>query len=179
MISEGLSPSASSIGRLFDGVCALVLGRSSVDFEGEGAMLLESLSPVETPKEQERPLEELSYPLRFYKEGHLRYFDTRPLISGILEDLDRGVFSGDIALRFMASLCCMALEQSLSLNPEKHPVVLSGGVFQNCFLLSGVTRLLEENGFSVYTHRQAAANDEGLSLGQLAIAQKKSETKGA
>lgn len=179
MISEGLSPSASSIGRLFDGVCALVLGRSSVDFEGEGAMLLESLSPVETPKEQERPLEELSYPLHFYKEGHLRYFDTRPLISGILEDLDRGVFSGDIALRFMASLCCMALEQSLSLNPEKHPVVLSGGVFQNRFLLSGVTRLLEENGFSVYTHRQAAANDEGLSLGQLAIAQKKSETKGA
>ena len=83
------------------------------------------------------------------------------------------------ALRFMASLCCMALEQSLSLNPEKHPVVLSGGVFQNRFLLSGVTRLLEENGFSVYTHRQAAANDEGLSLGQLAIAQKKSETKGA
>ena len=179
MITGGLSPSASSIGRLFDGVCALVLGRSGVDFEGEGAMLLESLSPVETPKEQERPLEELSYPLRFYKEGHLRYFDTRPLISGILEDLDRGVFSGDIALRFMASLCCMALEQSLSLNPEKHPVVLSGGVFQNRFLLSGVTRLLEENGFSVYTHRQAAANDEGLSLGQLAIAQKKSETKGA
>ena len=56
---------------------------------------------------------------------------------------------------------------------------MSGGVFQNRFLLSGVTRLLEENGFSVYTHRQAAANDEGLSLGQLAIAQKKSETKGA
>ena len=179
VIAGGLSPSASSIGRLFDGVCALALGRSAVDFEGEGAMLLESLSPVETPEEQPLPLEELSYPLRFYKEGPIRYFDTRPLIAGILDDLDQGVSPGDIALRFMSSLCCMALEQTLSLNPEKHPVVLSGGVFQNRFLLSGVPRLLEENGFSVYTHRQTAANDEGISLGQLAIAQKKQESKGA
>lgn len=37
-------PAASSIGRLFDGVCALILSRSETDYEGEGA-LLQRLSP--------------------------------------------------------------------------------------------------------------------------------------
>ena len=40
-----LSPAASSIGRLFDGVCALILGRAAADYEGEGAALVEALSP--------------------------------------------------------------------------------------------------------------------------------------
>ena len=72
----------------------------------------------------------------------------------------------------MCTLCQMALDQCISLNPEKLPVILSGGVFQNRFLLSGITALLQENGFTVYTHRQVSANDEGLCLGQLAIARK-------
>ena len=95
------------------------------------------------------------------------------MISGILADLDRGTDTGQIALRFMSTLCCMALDQCFALNPEHKPVVLSGGVFQNRFLLSGITGLLEKNGFTVYTHRQVSTNDEGISLGQLAIAQKK------
>ena len=75
-----------------------------------------------------------------------------------------------LALRFMATLVCMAAEQCIALNPDRLPVVLSGGVFQNRFLLHGITSLLEENGFTVYTHHQVSANDEGIALGQLAIA---------
>ena len=78
-----------------------------------------------------------------------------------------------IALRFMSTLCQMALAQCSALNREHLPIVLSGGVFQNRFLLSGVTDLLTQNGFTVYTHRRVSPNDEGLCLGQLAIAQKK------
>ena len=37
LLSAGTAPSASSIGRLFDGVCALILGRAEADHEGEGA----------------------------------------------------------------------------------------------------------------------------------------------
>ena len=106
----------------------------------------------------------------------MRIFDTRPLISYIIEDIrkqkDREE-CGQIALRFMSTLACMALDQCTALNTKQLPVVLSGGVFQNRFLLHGVTALLEEAGFRVYTHHRVAANDEGISLGQLAIARKK------
>ncbi|MBM6854019.1 carbamoyltransferase HypF [Mediterraneibacter glycyrrhizinilyticus] len=177
LLSAGTAPSASSIGRLFDGVCALILGRAEADHEGEGAALVEALSPEETSDTLTVSLEELSYPVRFYIRDELRIFDTRPVITGILDDLEQGTDAGQIALRFMSTLCCMALDQCLALNPERKPVVLSGGVFQNRFLLSGITGLLEKNGFTVYTHRQVSTNDEGISLGQLAIAQKKRSMK--
>ena len=173
LLSAGTAPSASSIGRLFDGVCALILSRAEADHEGEGAALVEALSPKETSDTLTVSLEELSYPVRFYIRDGLRIFDTRPVIVGILDDLEQGTDAGQIALRFMSTLCCMALDQCLALNPERKPVVLSGGVFQNRFLLSGISGLLEKNGFAVHTHRQVSTNDEGISLGQLAIAQKK------
>ena len=181
---------ASSIGRLFDGVCALILGRSEVDYEGEGAALTEALSPAETPEQLTAAafpsgsalaenltysgtaalLTELSYPVQFYEENGMRIFDTRPVTRALLEDLDEHKDKGRSALRFMATLVCMAADQCRVLNAERLPVVLSGGVFQNRFLLHGVTSLLEENGFAVYTHRRVSANDEGIALGQLAIA---------
>ena len=175
LLDSGTCPRASSIGRLFDGICALILNRREVTYEGEGAALVEALSPAETADELPGgadSLKELSYPVTFYTENGVRYFDTRPLITEILRDMDRQQNSGETALRFMATLCCMALEQCITLNPKRLPVVLSGGVFQNRFLLSGITALLEKNGFSVYTHRQVSPNDEGISLGQLGIAQK-------
>lgn len=175
--AAGHSPSASSIGRLFDGVCALLLGRGEVDYEGEGAALTEALSPFETPEEAGPDtvgfLKDLSYPLSFYKEGSLRIFDTRPVITGIVEDIRQHRDRSRTALRFMASLACMALDQCTVLNPKRLPVVLSGGVFQNRFLLHGVVRLLEDAGFTVYTHHRVSSNDEGVSLGQLAVARKK------
>ena len=195
-MSPSSLPAASSIGRLFDGVCALILGRSEIDYEGEGAALVEAVSPVETPdlisselynrilpgREQTShcqppaSLQELAWPVTFYEEDGLRIFDTRPVIRSIAEELSRPhekERNGILALRFMATLICMAADQCRSLNPGRLPVVLSGGVFQNRFLLHGVTTLLENDGFTVYTHHQVSANDEGLSLGQLAIACRK------
>ena len=57
-------------------------------------------------------------------------------------------------------------------DPEKglNRVVLSGGVFQNIFLLSLVTKGLKESGFEVYTHHLVPTNDGGISLGQAVIA---------
>lgn len=189
-------PAASSIGRLFDGVCSLILGRSEIDYEGEGAALTEALSPAETPEQltsadlfsgsilsehlESSPsalLKELSYPVQFYEENGVRIFDTRPVTRAILEDLEKYEDKGTAALRFMATLICMAADQCRILNPEQLPVVLSGGVFQNRFLLHGITSVLKENGFTVYTHHQVSANDEGIALGQLAIASRIHKTQ--
>ncbi|HYH03958.1 MAG TPA: hypothetical protein VEC37_12705, partial [Bacillota bacterium] len=49
-------------------------------------------------------------------------------------------------------------------------VALSGGVFQNALLLLETRRLLEENAFEVYVHRQIPPNDGGIALGQAVFA---------
>jgi hydrogenase maturation protein HypF len=49
-------------------------------------------------------------------------------------------------------------------------IALSGGVFQNVFLLKAAYRSLGTAGFEVFTHRRVPTNDGGISLGQAAIA---------
>ncbi len=49
-------------------------------------------------------------------------------------------------------------------------VALSGGVFQNLFLLERATGLLEKGGFTVLLHSRVPPNDGGISLGQVAVA---------
>ncbi len=49
-------------------------------------------------------------------------------------------------------------------------IVLSGGVFQNSILLTGLIKSLEGKNFEVYTHTKVPANDGGISLGQAMVA---------
>ena len=54
-------------------------------------------------------------------------------------------------------------------------VVLSGGSFQNRYILEKAENLLEKHNFDVYSHQETPSNDGGLALGQIAIAAKKRE----
>lgn len=163
MLEKGIScPPASSIGRLFDGVYSLLSGRQAAAYDGQAPTLLEALADDRIPGR--------TYPVRFYEEDGLRRFDTRPLIRALCTDLSEGLSPAAMARGFMDALCHMALEQCRALNPRRLPVVLSGGVFLNQYLLSGITRLLEADGFRVYPHCRVSPGDEGLCLGQLAIA---------
>jgi hydrogenase maturation protein HypF len=56
-------------------------------------------------------------------------------------------------------------------------VVLSGGVFQNARLLTGLARALEAGGFEVFSHRLVPTNDGGIALGQAVIAAKSMQEK--
>ena len=48
--------------------------------------------------------------------------------------------------------------------------VLSGGVFQNAFLVDRTVAALQARGHAVHTPRRIPANDGGLSFGQLVLA---------
>ena len=99
----------------------------------------------------------------------MRRFDIRPLIRALCAGKAAGADPAALAAGFQQALCRMALDQCRALNPDKLPVVLSGGVFLNRALLEGVTTLLEGAGYTVYTHKRVSPSDEGLALGQLAI----------
>lgn len=163
------SPKASSIGRLFDGVYSLLSGMKKITFDGEAAMRLEALSENEFPSEKELS-EGPPWNVGFYEENGVRIFDTRPLIKHIVSEIINGAPASETAEKFMLTLCHMALCQTVSLNPEKLPVVLSGGVFLNAYLLNGISKLLSLSGYRTYIHNRVSANDEGLSLGQIMIA---------
>lgn len=155
-------PRSSGMGRLFDGVYALLTGRVNAGYDGQAPALLEALAEGAEPADVYSPA--------FYEEDGVRVFDTRPLIRALCAAKDAGASPASLAAGFQQALCRMALDQCLALNPDKLPVVLSGGVFLNRALLEGVTALLEDAGYRVYPHRRVSPSDEGLALGQLAIA---------
>ena len=51
-------------------------------------------------------------------------------------------------------------------------MALSGGVFQNLYLLTRAVDLLQKKAFRVLTHEQVPANDGGIALGQAVIARR-------
>ena len=159
---------SSGMGRLFDGVYALLTGRTAAGYDGQAPALLEALAQGAPPAEVYRPV--------YYEENGVRRFDTRPLIRALCAQKAAGVSPAALAAGFQQAVCRMALDQCRALNPDNLPVVLSGGVFLNRALLEGVTALLEGAGYRVYTHSRVSPSDEGLALGQLAIAAARPET---
>lgn len=158
--NESLCVRSSSIGRLFDGVYALLSQNERQCYDAEAPVLLESMAACG---------EQGSYPLTFYEQEGVRRFDWRVMLRALLAQYDDGVSGEIIAARFMNTLCRMALDQCVHCNPKRLPVVLSGGSFLNAWLLEKIVSLLERAGFTVYWHTQTSCNDEGIALGQLAI----------
>ena len=155
-------PGASSIGRLFDGIYALISARAETAYDGQAPTLLEALADPDIPGRD--------YPTAYETVDGVRRLDTQSLIRAVCADLADGVPVAAVSRGFMDALCRMAAEQCLALNPDRLPVVLSGGVFLNQYLLQNVTRLLQAEGFAVYPHHRVSTCDEGIALGQLAIA---------
>lgn len=165
----GVCPRASSMGRLFDGVGALLKHCQEISYDGEAAEAVEHLAASALTDEQSLMAGAAPYPLEFYEENGIRYFDTRPMLRALVSDME-SISTCQIARRFTATLCHMALNQTKALNPGHLPVFLSGGVFLNHLLRFGITRLLEANGYTVFTHHRVSPGDEGLALGQAVIA---------
>lgn len=154
-------PLSSGMGRLFDGVYSLLTSRTDAGYDGQAPALLEALAEGAAPADVYIPA--------YYEEDGVRRFDTRPLIRALCAAKEAGTDVSALAAGFQQALCRMALDQCQTLNPDRLPVVLSGGVFLNRALLEGVTALLEGAGYRVYTHKRVSPSDEGLALGQLAI----------
>lgn len=166
MLQRGLNcPLSSGMGRLFDGAAAILGIRETVSYEGQGAVLLEAAAEAD----------EGSYPVAL--TGSPLRFDWRDMVRVMVKDRDAGVPLGRSAARFMNTLVRMAVEMALAAFRETgvRDVVLSGGSFQNQYLLNRLPAALERAGLRPRTHQRVSCNDEGLSLGQVMIGEHRFE----
>jgi hydrogenase maturation protein HypF len=159
MLAKGINaPVTSSAGRLFDAVAALVGIRQQVTFEGQAAMELEALI---------EPGVIAVYPFEL-SNGVPQIIDWAPMIGEILVDLQKGVSQGAIAAKFHNTLAEMIIEVARQAVIPK--VVLTGGCFQNSYLLEQAVQRLSQAGFKPYWHQRVPPNDGGIALGQIAAA---------
>jgi hydrogenase maturation protein HypF len=153
------TPSTSSMGRFFDAASALIGVRQEATYEGQAAIDLEALAdPVETGY----------YPFDISASE----FNPAPLWQAMLVDWRRGESLPVLAARFHNSLVELNLDlcRRVQVQTGVNTVVLSGGVWQNRFLLERTLLRLESAGFNVLIHHQVPANDGGIALGQAMIA---------
>jgi hydrogenase maturation protein HypF len=149
-------PPTSSMGRLFDAAAGL-LGICPVQsFEGEAAVLLQTLA------ERHGDVEAMP---EGYRLGDS--LDFRRL----LETLANGNDGGDIG--YLAALFHATLAAGLAAWVKDatercgiDTLVCGGGCFLNRLLLRHLTRLMGESGISVLSPRRLSPGDSGLSLGQ-------------
>lgn len=155
-------PEVSSMGRLFDGVAAIIGIKDEASYEGQAAILLESLAEDDGG----------AYAYDVNIANPLMEADTRRMIEGIAADFSQGVPAGIIAARFMNGCAALAADfcELMRERTGLGRVVLSGGTFQNIYVLKKLMSLLKERGFAAYHHGRVSTNDEGLSLGQLMVA---------
>ena len=147
MLKSNLNcPLSSGMGRLFDGVAAILGIKHIATYEGQGATLIEQNAKPGKPYQID------------IKDG---IFDWRAMIDEMVRDPSAG--------RFLETMVEVGVRQCKLAGNKR--VVLSGGTFQNMYLMSRLPERLKEEGFEVYHHRRVSTNDEGISLGQLCVLQ--------
>ena len=166
------SPLTSSAGRLFDALASLLGLCQVASFPAQGPMLLESLLPIDYDHEQE-VIDMMKYRCRCENAIHVE-----DILPGVVSDLKIGADKRLIAQKFHNTIISVIFEtvKSISIKEGIRKVVLSGGVFQNKYLLEGAEFLLKKNNFLVYSQSAVPTNDGGIALGQMAIAAKRRAT---
>lgn len=163
LLRRGLNcPPTSSVGRLFDAVAALTDLRQVSHFEGQAAMELEfALAGVTTDD---------AYELALCNDGQMLVLDWAPLILALLADVKRATPTGQIAARFHNTLAEAIV--TVARHVAAPSVLLSGGCFQNRYLLERTVQRLRAGGWQPYWHQRVPPNDGGVALGQVVAARR-------
>lgn len=156
------SPPTSSADRLFDAVAAILGIRDEIHYERQAAVELEQRAD-----ETER----LAYGAGWSDTTPIRVRGA-DLVRAVVDDLRAQAPVAVVAARFHNGLARTIVEVCDAIRTQRglSTVALSGGVFQNVFLLERTVRGLEEAGFRVLVHSRVPCNDGGISFGQAVVA---------
>jgi hydrogenase maturation protein HypF len=162
--------STSSLGRLFDVVSALCGLGSFNHFEAQLPMALEAIA--------DRQVRE-NYPFELKKENKTITVEIGDTLRGVITDRTNNIDKGVISAKFHNTVAefFVALSKEARAKTGIKTAAISGGVFCNRFLSERLIELLQKDGLTVLFNRFVPANDGGISLGQAAIAAKKSKNQ--
>lgn len=141
---------SSSMGRLFDAAASLLDIKHYNSYEGECAIALESCA-----------------------KKAVSAFKLTPSLNPkkILEQIKKAknkASAESIALGFHLMLSELIL--NIANEYKIKQIALSGGVFNNRLLMENTTRILEQNGYKIYTNELVPCGDGCIALGQAYIA---------
>ncbi len=166
-IDRGINaPLSSSAGRLFDAVAAITGLVFRTDFHAEAPMRLEAALTEQHGEKYD-----------YLEKGNVISFV--PMIGELAVDVAKKRNISYISLKFHNTVVAVIVStvKQLSLKYGLKKVVLSGGTFQNKFILAKVEHLLQRAGLKVYTQQRIPSNDGGIALGQISVASKRKELK--
>lgn len=160
LVNQGWFKPASSTGRLIDVASAILgVGRER-SYDGEPAIRLEAVAfnggLIDPPD------------IRTYSENGVLRLDAWRYIEWVLENL--GAPRPHVARTFLESLgegygkLIVESARGLRVEPE---IVVSGGAGVNEFIVRGLEKALEPEGFKVVLPSRIPLNDEGISFGQV------------
>ena len=156
----------TSMGRLFDGVSALMGICSQIEYEAQAAIEMEALLQRDF-----RTAEPFEYAIDM-RDGCLEV-DYRPIVGELVRLLrspDADI--PELSRRYHSTVVDMIGEVCARLVKQFgiDQIVMSGGVFCNEFVLVNALKCLQSRGFKPYCHQLVPTNDGGISLGQVVVA---------
>ncbi|MFI7680120.1 carbamoyltransferase HypF [Actinophytocola sp. NPDC049390] len=154
-------PRASSAGRLFDAVAALLGLCDETTYEGEAAVLLEAAARRATT----------STPLRWtlHRRAGLWVYDAAHTLADVITT---DAPAEAVARRFHHTVTEVSLAMVTEAVRETgvRTVCLGGGVFQNALLAGELVAALTAQDLDVHIGQRVPVNDGGISYGQAAVA---------
>ncbi len=159
------SPMTCSIGRIFDGISAILGLSHTISTEAEAAQLLEmaamnGINPFAEPFE---------IPCIRNDEIIIRTDLLTEYITALISegrDIDSIAYLFHLAIAKTTEKIVAIISHEFDIQT----VVLSGGVFQNRLLLSLVRKFVEESGLNVFLPHRIPVNDGCIAAGQIAVA---------
>ena len=160
----------SSCGRLFDAIAAILGLTTEVTFEGQAAIALETAAVRSSNTLRQADAEHYAFDIDGTEPMTV---DLRATILAIAKEAHtQGKPAEEISAKFHSTLAAAIVEvcDRIRKSDGLDRVCLSGGTFQNLYLLERTIVQLRRRGFTVFQHAQVPANDGGIALGQAVIA---------
>jgi len=148
----------SSMGRLFDAVSALIGVRGCISYEAQAAIELEALAD---------PSELGYYPWHFEQD----MINIKPMLESIITEVLSDTPKSTIAAKFhntIVNISCAAAAKLQKAYDIDH-FVLSGGVWQNLYLLNATIKQLMKQNLHPIIHKTTPPNDGCVAFGQAMI----------
>jgi hydrogenase maturation protein HypF len=157
------APLTSSVGRIFDAVCAVLGLKTVVVKEAEAAVLLEKAAARYKLRAQ-------SYYIDIKQKNGVLIIGTTPIFKEIVKDLALNEPVEKIAYRFHITLANIIHKTSLKLSAKTgiSDIYFSGGVFMNNILVDEIRKVFKPDDLGLFFAKRPQTTDLGISQGQIA-----------